>query len=655
MPTVKISELTNLTTANPSDVLAIVNAGATKKITVSNLVNSAGDITITGDLTARTGSFHSINVTTTITASNVSVDANTLFIGGEPFNKANLENLKAGKPIATDLDNALVSQRDDTTYIRTSAAGRMAFYAGNVPVLDLQDDEITIGSLAGGTGVPISFTGPITGSIQVTGSAVTENPQSTTSSLFSIYLPPDYTDVEFNALDVCGNILINCEANILHAGNIIDTTNPLIAGATRMTATFGIGNRNFGYYNLIAGASNEISSSTGPRQSTALGQSNKIYGDGTINAFAAGFNNKVESAISFGAFAHGDSNLVDARFYGHAEGSNTTASGDYAHSEGMYTQAIGKASHAAGTASISVGNYSYAGGIGTVASGSGQTVIGKYNSHNNTDPLFIIGFGEHDTARRDLATFALDSIFLNSYITASSGLDISSSITFTANDQHLRGTLSGSNTVRNIIGLNDTNQVEVGNSTGNQVHLIGHVTASQTIRNADGTASGLYAVSLGGLEADNTASGDYSIAIGPRAKATNNSTFSHLGNAFGAESAVLGGGTANAPSSIALAGEANGTGSRSLTAESTAVANYSVALGEFNTTTGPATGSVDDPVYLVIGNGLDGTNQNDLILFRSQSIILDTASLPTTDPSNVGQLWRSGSVGNETHLMISLG
>ena len=80
-----------------------------------------------------------------------------------------------------------------------------------------------------------------------------------------------------------------------------------------------------------------------------------------------------------------------------------------------------------------------------------------------------------------------------------------------------------------------------------------------------------------------------------------------------------------------MAGAAYATGSRALTAQSTAVANYSVALGEFNTTTGPATGSVDDPVYLAIGNGLDGT-PNDLILFRSQSIILDTASLPTTDP-----------------------
>ena len=55
-----------------------------------------GDLTITDTITAVSGAFGHI------TASTIDVDANTIRIGGTSFNKENLDELKAGKPIRQD-------------------------------------------------------------------------------------------------------------------------------------------------------------------------------------------------------------------------------------------------------------------------------------------------------------------------------------------------------------------------------------------------------------------------------------------------------------------------------------------------------------------------------------------------------------------------
>lgn len=53
MVTKKISELTSITTTTPnSDVLAIVSNNSTNQITVNNLINSAINIEITGQMNA---------------------------------------------------------------------------------------------------------------------------------------------------------------------------------------------------------------------------------------------------------------------------------------------------------------------------------------------------------------------------------------------------------------------------------------------------------------------------------------------------------------------------------------------------------------------------------------------------------------------------
>ena len=48
-----------------------------------------------------------------------------------------------------------------------------------------------------------------------------------------------------------------------------------------------------------------------------------------------------------------------------------------------------------------MGNSSHAGGIGTIASGSGQTVVGLFNTHNETTSPFIVGGGDSNSVRKD--------------------------------------------------------------------------------------------------------------------------------------------------------------------------------------------------------------------------------------------------------------
>ena len=55
-------------------------------------------------------------------------------------------------------------------------------------------------------------------------------------------------------------------------------------------------------------------------------------------------------------------------------------------------------------------------------------------------------------------------------------------------------------------------------------------------------------------------------------------------------------------------------------------------------------------MLFVIGNGSDDANRNDVLRVETTKIHLDLAALPTSDPTSVGQLWRSG-----TDLKISLG
>ena len=61
----------------------------------------------------------------------------------------------------------------------------------------------------------------------------------------------------------------------------------------------------------------------------------------------------------------------------HAEGNNTTASGDYSHAEGLNTIASGHYSHAEELSTTASGNYSHAEGLSTKAGGQGSHAEGN--------------------------------------------------------------------------------------------------------------------------------------------------------------------------------------------------------------------------------------------------------------------------------------
>lgn len=131
-------------------------------------------------------------------------------------------------------------------------------------------------------------------------------------------------------------------------------------------------------------------------ESISLGNSSHAEGHGTITS---------------GSYSHSEGYYTIARGNSsHAEGvgslseSGATyniALGGGSHVEGNLTTAVGDYSHAEGSGSTSVGVASHAEGINTIASGSGQSVVGRYNTHNDSTSRFIVGNGTSESNRAD--------------------------------------------------------------------------------------------------------------------------------------------------------------------------------------------------------------------------------------------------------------
>ena len=248
--TVKISQLpsashSDITSATA--VLPIIDGSTTKQITVDNLFGAATNITASGNISASGTIFadrfqsatggaavefnddltvsgilssslvssnfsvfaHSASFSY-VSASKVEVGPNTLVIGGTPFSKTNLddlkagkslnstqleiggvtftktelENLKGGKSISTDTTKQVVHGGDPNTFIqmKTNAPGRVIHKVSGVPLFDMTTSSLKIGDPvdAFGDGVPlvlqgsaITVDGPtiMSGSMLVSGSA----------------------------------------------------------------------------------------------------------------------------------------------------------------------------------------------------------------------------------------------------------------------------------------------------------------------------------------------------------------------------------------------------------------------------------------------------------------------------------------------------
>ena len=119
------------------------------------------------------------------------------------------------------------------------------------------------------------------------------------------------------------------------------------------------------------------------------------------NSHAEGFNTTASGERSH---AEGASTTASSNS-SHAEGASTIASSNASHAEGMSTTASGEGSHAEGASTIASGKASHAEGLDTRAKSSNQHVQGKYNVEDSQEKYaHIVGNGTSTGARSNAHT-----------------------------------------------------------------------------------------------------------------------------------------------------------------------------------------------------------------------------------------------------------
>jgi hypothetical protein len=153
--------------------------------------------------------------------------------------------------------------------------------------------------------------------------------------------------------------------------------------------------------------------------SVAKGEASHAEGD-RCTAYGDHSHAEGDRCESYGENSHAEGQLsVSSGSNSHAEGQLCITRGSVSHAEGYSTITVGDFSHAEGSGSVAVGVCSHAQGNQTIASGSFQTVMGKFNTRNNTSALVIIGNGGDDGDREDLALFNTGNIQFNKPLTCS--------------------------------------------------------------------------------------------------------------------------------------------------------------------------------------------------------------------------------------------
>lgn len=122
--------------------------------------------------------------------------------------------------------------------------------------------------------------------------------------------------------------------------------------------------------------------------------------------------------VKVGMYSHAEGmNTTASGNYSHTEGANTNATAECSHAEGMGTKASGTYSHAEGHTTVASGSRAHAEGWGTKATGAWQHVDGKWNIE---DPevdtvnkkygkyVHIVGNGTSNTARSNAHTLDWD-------------------------------------------------------------------------------------------------------------------------------------------------------------------------------------------------------------------------------------------------------
>lgn len=421
-------------------------------------ISSSGQFTSADDVTFGTGSFSSIS-SNYITASLIDVDASTIRIGGTPFSKTDLDNLREGKSIATGSKegfteylegSAFISSIDSGVLIRT-AADRMSLNAGSGYILDLYRTKVTL-----------SGSVDVTGSLKVLGNSpaiisdgdvfVGGNDNGLGGIIY--YNSTTETPEEAGAARIHNYDNGNNHYTNIGQGTIVSASYGVAQGyittAHEYAHSEGSGSVASGDYSHAEGGASTASgrgahaegsqttasgdgSHAEGRETTASGLESHAEGRSTTAAgaqsHAEGYNTSATaqwahaegnstSATDLAAHAEGAGSTASGRG-SHAEGLNTLSGGQYTHTEGLATRAINTGSHAEGSGSHAVAQYSHAEGIGTVASGSGQHVQGYFNTQGNTTSLAIIGNGVDASNRSDLALFNVGGIVFNQPLSGS--------------------------------------------------------------------------------------------------------------------------------------------------------------------------------------------------------------------------------------------
>ena len=140
----------------------------------------------------------------------------------------------------------------------------------------------------------------------------------------------------------------------------------------------------------------------GPGTDSGGGTSDAPYYDlgvrtGTVGNYSV-CEGQFNTASGYESHAEGGVNTASGSD-SHCEGASNTASGLVAHCEGGMNTASGGESHCEGFSCEASGICSHAGGYGTIADQPHQTAIGKYNTANNTNNLFVVGNGTSGYAR----------------------------------------------------------------------------------------------------------------------------------------------------------------------------------------------------------------------------------------------------------------
>tara|TARA_R110002020_G_scaffold294768_1_gene510497 strand:- start:1428 stop:2762 length:1335 start_codon:yes stop_codon:yes gene_type:complete len=238
LPTASFSDITSLT-----DVLPIIDGDTTKQITVDNLFGAATHITSSGvissskvdsefSLYAHSASFSYIS------ASHLDLDEASLSIGGTSFTKTDVDNLKAGKSIATDTDKKFVNSADSTTYIRMGSSGKAWHYINDQPVFKMGVGLINLGDtstkvevgtagIGGGNGGVRALILTGSGGVTIEGGALTLGTQGITGGMIVTG-----STVMSGSATVSGSFTVTDLLNVL--GNYGQTGSFSISGSTTL-------------------------------------------------------------------------------------------------------------------------------------------------------------------------------------------------------------------------------------------------------------------------------------------------------------------------------------------------------------------------------------------------------------------------------------